>query len=959
MATKWKNYKGAPRAIAVLLAIVSAFSATYCGFFAFRDELLYDFDNSAAYYNTMFFESAVQKRMTEIVAYAQGNSRETLTLSAEDEAKLCAELRDALTDVCDALSVRCAAFGFGGDLFDGCASAGDYCEALFARRPELQDGSVERLFYEYYEPYAFVTESQARICELTASGNYRFTAVIGGDRFTLPAQDITYFYHSSMNGAAPTSVPETTVPGQTVPAADDAHATTVETTMVTARQLSPTTLAPTVLAPTEPTAVPMEPTAARTTSVYEAYGENGAVPVTETTSARQGYDEDGEIARWLAECCSLRTFLLDSVRTTDRAELLAAAFSVEKAPSGYGAYAEDIADDSLAQYLFCYPETGEYITNIAEYKQKSDEPMYSSAQIGEIRAAVVARARKAEWFVVVTPDGAEHNIGNGTEGQSSLRREALGYSRMSACTDEIQATGGELYLFGDGKAHESDIFSYIAGDFQKAKSRRAVMIGGTALGVAVFLISAVYILIFGTKAPVGIDRLYNDWHFLVSAGLAGAGGYFGIVLLGQVIETYGLLGFRYGKGYMNEYTWDLTAMELLTPPVFAAAVLVLLEYLVSVIRNGRNGTLIRRSFWFALPSFVVRQVKKQRAGVPNHYKKQFYVVLVGGITLILIFWIAELAISDYIESGAFLFACFLASAAAIALLVLVLRHIRGIDAIAEAAERIRNGDLTAEIDMTKLPRHLRPMADSVMRNRDGIRDAVEQSVKDERMKTALITNVSHDLKTPLTSIITYSDLLSKRELADEDAKKYVGVINEKAIKLKRLIEDLVEASKASTGNIKIEKVKLNLCEITAQAVGEYADELEKLRLETVVTCPEEGVSVSADSRQTWRIIENLLSNVKKYAMQGTRVYIDVRRQDGFGVFEIKNVSALPLNIPARELTQRFVRGDASRTTEGSGLGLSIARSLCELQGGRFEIAIDGDLFKVCVALPLEALSDKG
>ena len=227
------------------------------------------------------------------------------------------------------------------------------------------------------------------------------------------------------------------------------------------------------------------------------------------------------------------------------------------------------------------------------------------------------------------------------------------------------------------------------------------------------------------------------------------------------------------------------------------------------------------------------------------------------------------------------------------------------------------------------------------------------------MKTALITNVSHDLKTPLTSIITYSDLLSKRELGDGEAEKYVGVINEKAIRLKRLIEDLVEASKASTGNIKINTINLNLCEIAMQAVGENTDELEKRQLEAVVTCPEEGVTVFADSRQTWRIIENLLSNVKKYAMQGTRVYIDVRRQDGFGVIEIKNVSALPLNIPARELTQRFVRGDAARTTEGSGLGLSIARSLCELQGGRFEISIDGDLFKVCVALPLEALSDKG
>ena len=936
-----------------MLVIVTVFSAMYCGFFALRGEMLYDFDQSESYYNTMFFESAVQRRMAELRRYVQENNREARTLSEEEETALCFELKEALLAIGEDLISHYSAYGFSADPFEGCVAPEDYLSAFREKKPELRDKPDEEYFFELAdEDGVYGTEAQWRAYDLMLSGAYEFSAGINEEWFTLPVEDFLFYPQetdayavtetTAVDDEVPDSVP-VTAPRSAAPAAADT---------ATLPSAVPTTAVPTTAAPARENADWKNADFYRDYSRYAAENDGAVDP--------QGdWDDDAEyrgserIARWLAECYSLRSFLVDSVGTADPEVYLAAEITVQSDRDVYGTYnTSDIFDDSFAQYLFYYPKTGEYITNIREYMPKPDAPMFSSDQSKEIRRAVAGLAEKSPWRVIVTADRAEHNVGNGTDGESSLRQEALGYSRMSYCMDAVQAMDGELYFFGDAAAHESDIFSYIEKDFGKGKIRQPVYLGAAAVSIVIFLLSAVYILAFGTKAPAGIDHLYNDWHFLLSGALAAGAWTGGVLFLSEVIRTYGLLGFREYKTSMADHTWTQTVMELTVPFLFACGVLVLFEYLVSVIRNGRNGRLIRHSFWFALPRWFVVKARSGRRGIPAHYRKQFVRALIAGIALILALCITEIALSDGYASGGYTFACLLALAVSVAVLVLVLRHLRGLDEIAGAAERIRNGDMTAEINVARLPKYLRPMADSVLRNRDGIKAAVEQSVRDERMKTALITNVSHDLKTPLTSIITYSDLLSKRELSDEEAEKYVGVINEKAITLKRLIEDLVEASKASTGNIRIERINLNLYEIAVQAVGEYADELENRGVEVVVNRPKEAVIVSADSRQTWRIIENLLSNVKKYAMRGTRVYIDVRKEGGYGIFEIKNVSESPLNIPAEELTQRFVRGDAARTTEGSGLGLSIARSLCELQGGRFEISIDGDLFKVCVALPL-------
>lgn len=242
----------------------------------------------------------------------------------------------------------------------------------------------------------------------------------------------------------------------------------------------------------------------------------------------------------------------------------------------------------------------------------------------------------------------------------------------------------------------------------------------------------------------------------------------------------------------------------------------------------------------------------------------------------------------------------------------------------------------------------------------GLSSAVRDQVKSERLKADLITNVSHDIKTPLTSIINYVGLLKREDIQDEKAQEYIEVLEKKSARLKNLIEDLVEASKASSGNVRIELTKIDIVELTVQAAAEFEDKFAKRGLEFCFSEPEESIFVKADGRHLWRIYENLLNNASKYALEGTRIYGDVygpqdpagpKREPGMCAFTVKNISASKLNISPDELTERFVRGDVSRTTEGSGLGLSIAQSLSKLMGGELRIEIDGDLYKASVILP--------
>lgn len=273
-------------------------------------------------------------------------------------------------------------------------------------------------------------------------------------------------------------------------------------------------------------------------------------------------------------------------------------------------------------------------------------------------------------------------------------------------------------------------------------------------------------------------------------------------------------------------------------------------------------------------------------------------------------------------------------------------------------ERICDGDLQYQIDTTDMHGGNLKLATAVNHIGEGIRGAVETSIKDERLKADLITNVSHDLKTPLTSIINYVKLIKREQVDNEKIREYVEILDQKSQRLKTLTEDLVEASKASSGNVNLVCGKINLVELFNQTVGEFTEKFEEKGLQVVATYAQSGLYIWADSRRIWRVVENLFNNIYKYAMPNTRVYIDVNvLQPAGGEQEkvevsVKNISAQPLNIDADQLTERFIRGDVSRSTEGSGLGLSIAKDLTKLQGGDFQIYLDGDLFKVMLTFPL-------
>lgn len=338
-----------------------------------------------------------------------------------------------------------------------------------------------------------------------------------------------------------------------------------------------------------------------------------------------------------------------------------------------------------------------------------------------------------------------------------------------------------------------------------------------------------------------------------------------------------------------------------------------------------------------------RRVIRGLAYTPRHFKRNMVFCAVGYLLINII--LAGL-FGGYLEFAPISVPCALVFLAFNGFCVgYALRFLFQLDRVIEAAAN------RTDVEAAHLHPALAAMAGSLRYTNQELHNAVDQAVRDERLKTELITNVSHDLKTPITSIITYTDLLSKCPQSDEKAKEYMAVLTEKSTKLARLVEDLIEASKLSSGNITLHPMVLDLGELTAQAIGEYQKEFEENRLQLVLDPDLPRVQAFADGSKTYRVLENLLQNAKKYSAADSRVYVRVYKQGDFGVFEIKNISAQPLNISPQELTQRFVRGDASRTKEGNGLGLSIAQELCSAQQGKLELLIDGDLFKARVYLP--------
>jgi len=268
----------------------------------------------------------------------------------------------------------------------------------------------------------------------------------------------------------------------------------------------------------------------------------------------------------------------------------------------------------------------------------------------------------------------------------------------------------------------------------------------------------------------------------------------------------------------------------------------------------------------------------------------------------------------------------------------------------DATRKMNKGNLNSKADDKLMVGVFKDFAHDLNDLADVAVVAAQKQLKSERMKTELITNVSHDIKTPLTSIINYVDLLQKPHTEEEEGQ-YLEVLDRQSQRLKKLVEDLMDMSKASTGNMTVEITRVDAVESVNQALGEFADKLERARLYPVFRHADDSVPMMADGKLVWRVLSNLLGNAVKYAMPGTRIYLDLTRVEGNVVISIKNISKDELNVDAEELMERFVRGDVSRNTEGSGLGLNIAKSLMELQKGQLQMLVDGDLFKVTLIFP--------
>ena len=335
-------------------------------------------------------------------------------------------------------------------------------------------------------------------------------------------------------------------------------------------------------------------------------------------------------------------------------------------------------------------------------------------------------------------------------------------------------------------------------------------------------------------------------------------------------------------------------------------------------------------------SWLIGWVRKLYGLLPLSWQWLVGGLLVGGCTFPGLLW----------DSNLLLFISF-----AIALAV-VIYSANVYATLLEAAKRMRGGDLEIKVDEKLMIGGFKDMAQELNGLSDVVMVAAQKQMRSERMRTELITNVSHDIKTPLTSIINYVDLLQKPH-SPEDGQAYLEVLSRQSNRMKRLIDDLIELSKASTGNITVNLTTMDAVETVNQALGEFTDKLEAAHLMPVFRAPKEPLYIHADGRLAWRAMSNLLSNAAKYAQPDTRLYVDMVAVDGKVCISFKNISRDSLNISADELMERFVRGEASRSQEGSGLGLNIAKSMMELQHGALELLVDGDLFKATLIFPQE------
>ena len=478
----------------------------------------------------------------------------------------------------------------------------------------------------------------------------------------------------------------------------------------------------------------------------------------------------------------------------------------------------------------------------------------------------------------------------------------------------------------------------------------------------VALAAYLYLLYFtGRRAEdeqvhmVLIDRLYVEFNLAIILGAA---------IGTAVLVVVGIDEAAYSGISFSMMTYLLTAL-------LVCAFAVVMELILSLVRNLKNHTFVQRSFilravrWcWRTAGRIVRWaidlckkfwhlIGRGRKGL---WRKAFQDYKTRNVLLILLAYSAVLAVLGMmfgvmIDYGTALFMFLFGVLWFILAVAFLVKRLDGFERIVEALKRLRTGELTDKL--TDMPTGvLSTMAEDINSLGDGMQNALQNAIRAERMKSELITNVSHDLKTPLTSILNYSDLLCQEHLTPEEANDYAKIIHQKSMRLKNLTSDLFDISKVQSGAEQMQCERIDACTLVRQALGEQDKAIAESRLTLKVNIPDHEVPIWADGKKMSRVMENLIGNCIKYAMSGTRVFVTVSEQEREAVIELKNIANYEMDFDAGEITERFVRGDAARTTEGSGLGLAIAKSYVEACGGALAVEVDGDLFKVRITFPV-------
>ena len=617
-----------------------------------------------------------------------------------------------------------------------------------------------------------------------------------------------------------------------------------------------------------------------------------------------------------------------------------------------------------AYYSYCHDtaEAGESaqlgLKNVRYYAEFSDGSIAANVQNAEEIDSLVQN-EDYEYFTYE----------NGDTSASEKLREIRVYNGdyYGDTADNVR-----LYLAVNPAFSENDVYGTVSENLAGIESIDANTALYTALfsllGFAAFAVISVRLAgnkSNGTVAAAAVDKLPLDISFILMAAFVA----FLAALVLQFIESESSAIFGYDAGPFYSISLDFYESQWYRNILFAigaAAYLSILGFSVSLARNAKTGVnILKHTLFYKILMLIgrfFRWILKGFKKIKNFFAtlgflpKQLDKRAVWAVALFSLFNMLGMSfLALFFASFGSDFTAYMCGFVYFVLVIAVdavcvykaFQFMRALDRMIDCSAK----NEPVDIDTAKLPQCLKTLADSLDEKNAALQEAVIKAVKDERTKTELITNVSHDLKTPLTSVINYIDLLKKCEIRDETAVKYMGVIDEKANRLKRLIEDLIEASKVSTGNVVLHKTKINLNELATQAIVEYADDFEKNGLDLIFDETAQKHIVFADGTKIFRVFENLLSNAKKYSAPGSRVYARLYSDQENGYFEIKNISKDPLNISAEELMERFVRGDKSRSEEGNGLGLSIAKELCSLNGGGLMLSIDGDLFKATVRLP--------